>query len=94
MFKWPNVFDIWNTYLTKFIHRYVSLITIVSVYCTSKSCFLYNIFAFKHFFLFFPRVAANLSEQEIYLNKFSRAVRLNLLNVRLFYFFLILGVRY
>lgn len=22
MFKWPNVFDIWNTYLTKFIHRY------------------------------------------------------------------------
>lgn len=24
MFKWPNVFDIWNTYLTKFIHRYVS----------------------------------------------------------------------
>ena len=27
MFKWPNVFDIWNTYLTKFIHRYVSLIS-------------------------------------------------------------------
>ena len=25
MFKWPNVFDIWNTYLTKFIQRYVSL---------------------------------------------------------------------
>ena len=24
MFKWPNVFDIWNTYLTKFVHRYVS----------------------------------------------------------------------
>ena len=24
MFKWPNVFDIWNTYLTKFIQRYVS----------------------------------------------------------------------
>ncbi|XP_058970864.2 pre-mRNA-splicing factor SYF1-like isoform X1 [Pocillopora verrucosa] len=22
MFKWPNVFDIWNTYLTKFIQRY------------------------------------------------------------------------
>lgn len=22
MFKWPNVFDIWNTYLTKFIARY------------------------------------------------------------------------
>lgn len=22
MFKWPNVFDIWNTYLDKFIKRY------------------------------------------------------------------------
>ena len=22
MFKWPNVFDIWNTYLTKFLARY------------------------------------------------------------------------
>ncbi len=26
LFKWPNVFDIWNTYLAKFIKRYVSLI--------------------------------------------------------------------
>ena len=24
LFKWPNVFDIWNTYLTKFVKRYVS----------------------------------------------------------------------
>ena len=24
MFKWPHVHDIWNTYLTKFIERYVS----------------------------------------------------------------------
>lgn len=24
LFKWPHVFDIWNTYLTKFIKRYVS----------------------------------------------------------------------
>jgi len=24
MFKWPHVNDIWNTYLTKFIERYVS----------------------------------------------------------------------
>ena len=24
MFKWPHVHDIWNTYLTKFIDRYVS----------------------------------------------------------------------
>ena len=22
MFKWPNVFDIWNTYLTEFLERY------------------------------------------------------------------------
>lgn len=22
LFKWPNVHDIWNTYLTKFIDRY------------------------------------------------------------------------
>lgn len=22
MFKWPNVYDIWNTYLTKFLNRY------------------------------------------------------------------------
>jgi len=22
LFKWPNVYDIWNTYLTKFIDRY------------------------------------------------------------------------
>lgn len=29
MFKWPNVFDIWNTYLTKFIQRYVSLVSSV-----------------------------------------------------------------
>ena len=26
MFKWPHVHDIWNTYLTKFIERYVSLL--------------------------------------------------------------------
>ena len=24
LFKWPHVYDIWNTYLTKFTHRYVS----------------------------------------------------------------------
>lgn len=24
LFKWPHVYDIWNTYLTKFIKRYVS----------------------------------------------------------------------
>jgi len=23
LFKWPHVYDIWNTYLTKFINRYV-----------------------------------------------------------------------
>ena len=23
LFKWPHVYDIWNTYLTKFIKRYV-----------------------------------------------------------------------
>lgn len=22
LFRWPNVYDIWNTYLTKFIDRY------------------------------------------------------------------------
>lgn len=22
LFRWPNVYDIWNTYLTKFLHRY------------------------------------------------------------------------
>jgi len=22
LFKWPNVYDIWNTYLTKFLKRY------------------------------------------------------------------------
>ena len=22
LFKWPNVFNIWNTYLTKFLKRY------------------------------------------------------------------------
>jgi pre-mRNA-splicing factor SYF1 len=22
LFKWPNVFDIWNTYLSKFLKRY------------------------------------------------------------------------
>ena len=32
MFKWPNVFDIWNTYLTKFIHRYVSYKTTFKVF--------------------------------------------------------------
>ena len=25
LFKWPHVYDIWNTYLTKFIKRYVSI---------------------------------------------------------------------
>ena len=77
MFKWPNVFDIWNTYLTKFIHRYVSLINPV---------FFTKYLHFNILYLLFPRVAANLNEQEIFLNKFSRAVRLNLLNVRLFIF--------
>ena len=24
LFRWPNVFDLWNTYLSKFIDRYVS----------------------------------------------------------------------
>lgn len=24
LFKWPHVYDIWNTYLTKFMKRYVS----------------------------------------------------------------------
>lgn len=23
LFKWPHIYDIWNTYLTKFIKRYV-----------------------------------------------------------------------
>ena len=41
---------------------------------------------FNILYLLFPRVAANLKEQEIFLNKFSRAVRLNLLNVRFFIF--------
>ena len=28
LFKWPHVYDIWNTYLTKFIKRYVgSMVT-------------------------------------------------------------------
>ena len=26
LFRWPNVYDLWNTYLTKFIDRYVSYI--------------------------------------------------------------------
>ena len=26
LFKWPHVYDIWNTYLTKFMKRYVSSI--------------------------------------------------------------------
>lgn len=25
LFKWPNVYDIWNTYLVKFLKRYVSI---------------------------------------------------------------------
>ncbi len=25
LFKWPHIYDIWNTYLTKFIKRYVSV---------------------------------------------------------------------
>lgn len=29
LFKWPNVFDIWNTYLTKFINRYVCILNII-----------------------------------------------------------------
>ena len=24
LFKWPHLYDIWNTYLTKFMKRYVS----------------------------------------------------------------------
>ena len=27
LFKWPHVYDIWNTYLTKFIKRYVSFVS-------------------------------------------------------------------
>ena len=40
MFKWPNVFDIWNTYLTKFIQRYVSWFKTSSLQLDEKSKFL------------------------------------------------------
>lgn len=26
LFRWPNVYDIWATYLSKFIERYVSFL--------------------------------------------------------------------
>lgn len=39
LFKWPNVFDIWNTYLTKFIDRYVSLFFFIFIFL---SFFLYS----------------------------------------------------
>lgn len=31
LFKWPHVCDIWKTYLTKFINRYVSVMISASV---------------------------------------------------------------
>ena len=40
MFKWPNVFDIWNTYLTKFIQRYVSCFKTSSLQLDEISKFL------------------------------------------------------
>ena len=40
MFKWPNVFDIWNTYLTKFIQRYVSCFKTSSLQLDKISKFL------------------------------------------------------
>lgn len=30
LFKWPNVCDIWKTYLTKFVKRYVSAVDVCS----------------------------------------------------------------
>ena len=40
MFKWPNVFDIWNMYLTKFIQRYVSWFKTSSLQLDEISQFL------------------------------------------------------
>ena len=40
MFKWPNVFDIWNMYLTKFIQRYVSWFKTSSLQLDEISKFL------------------------------------------------------
>lgn len=43
MFKWPNVFDIWNTYLSKFIKRYVSTVIVIprrrKTHCSERVLF-------------------------------------------------------
>lgn len=31
LFKWPHLYDIWNTYLTKFVKRYVSWCVLLCV---------------------------------------------------------------
>ncbi|EDQ86376.1 uncharacterized protein MONBRDRAFT_28344 [Monosiga brevicollis MX1] len=38
LFKWPIVFEIWNTYLAKFIKRYVSQLHLVQALTQQQSC--------------------------------------------------------
>ena len=63
MFKWPNVFDIWNTYLSKFIGRYVSTcffhLVVIKVMASSS-----------RFLLLFSREEVRLNVQETCLNKY------------------------
>ncbi|OTF82327.1 pre-mRNA-splicing factor SYF1-like protein, partial [Euroglyphus maynei] len=55
LFRWPNVFDIWNTYLTKFLRRYKGsklerirdLFEQCLEYCPAKYC--------KHFFFLYAK---------------------------------------
>ncbi|XP_027201057.2 pre-mRNA-splicing factor SYF1 fand [Dermatophagoides pteronyssinus] len=55
LFRWPNVYDIWNTYLTKFLQRYRGsklerirdLFEQCLEYCPSKYC--------KHFFFLYAK---------------------------------------
>ena len=75
LFKWPNVFDIWNTYLTKFIDRYVRLLLSLDVYLSSYDYL--NVFDCNVF-----REARSWSAQEIFLNNVSMVVHQSLQNVR------------
>jgi hypothetical protein len=69
MFRWPHVFDLWNTYLTKFISRYVS--DSVLIVCSLPNQSVWCVY----------RVVRNWKGYEICLNSVCLIVHRSLLNL-------------
>lgn len=83
LFRWPNVFDIWNTYLTKFIRRYKGsklerirdLFEQCLEFCPPKYC--------KHFYLLYAKCEEDYGLARNATNIYDRATKKVLPNERL-----------